>query len=599
MKKTITALSVISAMTLLSACGSDDDNKVEEPKFITATFIDSEVAGLEFRCGDDSGLTDANGEFTFIENSSCNFKLGGFDIGTTSQLTEADSIVTPYDIAETSEKGVKIASLLQTVNVNGDPDNGIDVTGFDGGVLPDNLLSLDDDEFIEQLEESTGLVAVSLDDAKEHLDNNVGQSKGYHSAAVQTIVDDVRAILPEIEKANYQSKLAEYHAILEKGDDSNNADIETLTALIAIAEVVNEPIVAERLDIEQTEFKYTEMLPKVIDSVINSAQANFIEEQQGTTDDIAALFYSMAERLVEASDKLAASFADENYVAMYDKSGSANITYNDAHSIRAAALVLASKLSTLSAYQYGSDEYVIPQQHQAKIDLIKTSYQDFEFNIEYIQMDMDTEYSLINISSNDFLNDETVGRLRAEPQYLALAKKALTDAAEIGLMLDLASMGLAPEEVEELEVYLQDLNTHLSAADGSADPLVVIDGDLTYTVNLQAFYSLETGIDRNDFTINAYQDCATGDQWSEVLSKVADDAICGTDDVLNSDGSLNYGKLTWLTWGQDDNGQSYELYIKGYSAYNDADFEESPTSTIDDVLMSCMRSDEVIDCREL
>ncbi|MFS1440119.1 hypothetical protein [Shewanella sp. 10N.286.48.A6] len=606
MKKTTIALSVLSAITFLSACSSDDDKKPEAPKSITATFIDSEVAGLAFTCGDDSGVTDTNGEFTFIENTACAFELGGFKIGTSATLTEADTVITPYDIAENADEGVRIASLLQTVNIKGDPENGIDVTGFDGGVLPTNLLSMDDDTFIAELEKSTDLVAVSIEDAKEHLDGNVGKSKGYHSEAVQAVVDDAISIAVEFEKANYQSKLAEYHAILDKGDDSNNADIETLKALIAIAEVVNDPLVAERLDIEQTEFNYTEMLPKVIDSVINSAKATFVEDIQGTTDDISAIFFSMAQRLVEASDKLGVSFVDENYVAMYQQDGSANITYNDAQSIRASALVLANGLSTFAAYQLGSDEYFLPQQDTFELDVIKrTSSYDSSgshyYQLEEIKMDIDTEYDSMSINSGLYLNDPSVGLLREDSQYFALAQKALTEAAEIGLTVDLEQLGLEADEAKELRLYLTDLNAHLSAEDGVATPLVIADGDLSYSLNLHAFYNMDTAIDRNDFSIHAYIVCDTkGNEWSEKLSKVVNYGLCGSEekDYLNN-GSLNYSYVTEFSSGIDDDGQRYSLYLKGYQSYADGDIEESSTSTIDDVLLSCKQSDEVIDCREL
>lgn len=87
----------------------------------------------------------------------------------------------------------------------------------------------DEAKFLSLLSDSTEIPnPVSFSDAKKHLDESIAINKGYHSQAVQDIVNDLReTIQPDIiETVNLESKLAEYHQWLDAGDDSNGSDIE-------------------------------------------------------------------------------------------------------------------------------------------------------------------------------------------------------------------------------------------------------------------------------------------------------------------------------------------------------------------------------------
>ncbi|MCP5077198.1 MAG: hypothetical protein GY951_03975, partial [Psychromonas sp.] len=347
----------------MTACGGGD----ETPKNITATFIDSAVAGLEYQCDVSTGTTNEDGEFTIVEGESCSFSINGFQIGTTDKITATNLIVTPYDTAENAAEAVKIASILQTIDADGDATNGINIIDFEIEIPSDIFETTDETEFIKTLAttlEISEADIITLAQAQDHLDENVTEKKGYHSIAVQEVIDDIIAISPTIETENYEEKLAEYKATLAAGDDSTNSDIEVLQSVIAITEVINKASILTRLDISvpNSPFSYTDMLPKLI-TFATQEQAdnilNFKDDITGSSDDVAALLYDYALTLVTLSDKLKASFADENYIAIYSKDGDLQLNYQDAQIARMAALSVANQLSLIAAYDIGSDEYFI------------------------------------------------------------------------------------------------------------------------------------------------------------------------------------------------------------------------------------------------
>ena len=95
MKKNILALSVVTALSslALAGCGGGGDGastnngnnsgnggNATKP-VLTATFIDSAVAGLNYKCGNYSALTNEQGQFLFNDGDTCTFKLGSIQLG--------------------------------------------------------------------------------------------------------------------------------------------------------------------------------------------------------------------------------------------------------------------------------------------------------------------------------------------------------------------------------------------------------------------------------------------------------------------------------------------------------------------------------------
>ena len=133
-------------LTLLVGCNKDDDSPTtapiqkEEPKkedppsppVLTGIFKDAEVQGLTFETATQNGITDANGEFFYLENEEVTFKIGNVILGT----VPGQDLVTPITIAQqtdddaaiSSPVAMNIAALLQTLDADQSHDNGIQIT---------------------------------------------------------------------------------------------------------------------------------------------------------------------------------------------------------------------------------------------------------------------------------------------------------------------------------------------------------------------------------------------------------------------------------------------------------------------------------------
>ncbi len=120
------------SMGLLTGCGSSSSSTTEEVGY-NGIFIDSAVAGISWSCGGVSGVTAADGGFGACPSgSSVSFSVGNIDLGTMEPT--ADYIFTPQDLVgvprgETDNADAnQIASLLLSLDSDGNPDNGVTIT---------------------------------------------------------------------------------------------------------------------------------------------------------------------------------------------------------------------------------------------------------------------------------------------------------------------------------------------------------------------------------------------------------------------------------------------------------------------------------------
>jgi len=118
------------AVPVFAACGggggggggSPPPPVVPPPVTATGVFIDSPVAGLGYRSGNaTASTTDAQGFFVYTVGETLSFSIGGVQLGT---LPDGQARVTPYDFGAAAEN---IARLLQTLDADGNPLNGIDL----------------------------------------------------------------------------------------------------------------------------------------------------------------------------------------------------------------------------------------------------------------------------------------------------------------------------------------------------------------------------------------------------------------------------------------------------------------------------------------
>ncbi len=127
-KKSIIAISVA---LILSGCGSNGDSD-EEIAAVTTTaigqFKDSNTAGVSYVSGDQSGITNTNGDFTYEVGKTVTFSIGGVTLG----ASNGKSVVTPVDLvsggSSTSIEVQNIARFLMMLDDDGNPGNGINIS---------------------------------------------------------------------------------------------------------------------------------------------------------------------------------------------------------------------------------------------------------------------------------------------------------------------------------------------------------------------------------------------------------------------------------------------------------------------------------------
>lgn len=94
----------------------------------TGVFLDSAVEGISYVSGSVSGITDANGTFTYEVGSVVRFMIGDVVIGEAL----GQSVITPIDLVSGSDAShptvLNIVCFLLTLDEDGDPDNGIQIS---------------------------------------------------------------------------------------------------------------------------------------------------------------------------------------------------------------------------------------------------------------------------------------------------------------------------------------------------------------------------------------------------------------------------------------------------------------------------------------
>jgi len=127
-----------AALGVALACGCGNDTEPAGPGRGGSTtnqgiFIDARCAGLDYvaaRGTDDEiiGVTDANGTFTYVPGENVVFLIGGLCLGE----APAAARMTPLQLIDTNDVThyavTNLARLLQTLDDDADPSNGIQVT---------------------------------------------------------------------------------------------------------------------------------------------------------------------------------------------------------------------------------------------------------------------------------------------------------------------------------------------------------------------------------------------------------------------------------------------------------------------------------------
>ncbi|HHQ4913976.1 hypothetical protein K3H50_09325 [Aeromonas veronii] len=627
MKKNILALSVVTALSslALAGCGGGGDGastnngnnsgnggNATKPA-LTATFIDSAVAGLNYTCGNYSDVTNSQGQFLFNDGDTCTFKLGSIPLGET-QVKKGQTLVTPYTIAEKGDKdrAIRIAALLQTMDGDTTPET-ITLKSADVVKLGNTIKFDSDDVFNASLNEALKQAqidkkVVDTKAAEAHMNASLAVING-QSVAVNEVLTDLLT-LTDLKTLHVEDKLKEYKTTLEdETTETGETDRQIVLAMLAMLEVTNDPIVAERLGFTSSEMgvNYSTNLAKVIDVIIHTpySASVILKGDKGYTRDVAKLMGTYADSM----DKVAATLADiqdPDYSTTYGDNDAITLNFDSAKALRASAMAMASALNIAASYQYGPDKAYSVQEEEVTLPrmLITYSWDGQQQNTIYGEnaSTFKTQFSPVDIEPDSLMSHPDFFRLTDNAKmHLGKAKAQLKQAVDIALTIDQSKLdnSLTKEDIAANTKLLTQLANNFLGKESTVEwtnrkikyvntgmgwePKEV---GVKFNINVIPFF--DEMLDRSDLTIKVSGNCAVGIRDAE-LSKAMGEPMCliSSDEFKALHAQNDYGTLKYIGWMQEDQYSHTSIYAKGVSYDWSTQITPLTGSTFDKVFVSC------------
>ncbi|MFQ2715348.1 hypothetical protein ACK3YJ_10740 [Aeromonas caviae] len=625
------AVACVLSGVMLTACGGGGDDNgggsnggnngggtdTGSKPLHTAVFLDSVVGGLDYRCNDYTGVTNAKGEFLFDDGDTCEFALGNQRLGAVT-LKAGNSLVTPYTLAgDDKEKAIRIAALLQTLDSDSNPENGI--TLDKAQVVQLGIVELgSDDAFNTSLVEAlktAGLTkaVVSLAAAKAHLSATLAGVNG-RSVAVDKVLSDLQG-LTDLKNLDVESKFKEYKETLQaETGESGKADRQIVLAMLTMLEVTNNPVVAERLAFTSSAIGsgYSTSLAKVMDVIIHTpgTASVALKGGKGYTRDVAKLMGAYADSLENVAAALA-DIQDPDYSATYGDDDTVTLNLDGAKALRASAMAMASALNIAASYQYGPDSAYVTQQEEVTLPRMHikdtwgmqptTTYEESSstFETQFSQQEIEPD-ALVAHADFFRLTDDAKARL-------AKAKSQLKDAVSLALTIDQSKLdeSLTQDEIEANAATLKELANHFAGTVPtiqweSIETRYVNTGmgwqpqevGVKYNINVLPFF--DEMLDRSDMTIKVTGGCdgAVGARDAE-LSKAMGEPMCLiTSDEFKALAQSDRGALKYIGWMQEDQESHTAIYAKGVGYDWSTQMTPVAGSTFDKVFVSCTDLDD-------
>lgn len=164
------------APLILAGCGSDSDNHggPSSPDTQTGTFIDSPVAGIDY-VGTETvaGITDQAGQFHYQSGEQITFSIGELKLGS----AEGAPQLTPLNITEdaTSAEDERVSNkliLLQSLDQDGDLNNGIQITDMIRSQVSDNAEIINFNQSPDQFREALQSILTDLENNQAFSDTD-------------------------------------------------------------------------------------------------------------------------------------------------------------------------------------------------------------------------------------------------------------------------------------------------------------------------------------------------------------------------------------------------------------------------------------------
>ncbi|UGA57148.1 adhesin [Vibrio sp. VB16] len=200
MKTLFLALTLAS---ILVGCGGSDDNSDNNDSgsstTLTGVFVDSPVGGISYRTETKAGTTNELGEYDYVDGETVTFFINDLEF----PPVLASGIITPMDMSDEPTTQTNILQLLQTLDKDGNPENGITIDDAATAAFADasglDITSTSFDTDVAGKLSGLGLTIVSKEDAQDHFKSTLlGSwvlSEGDNKRNVLTFLDKNRYII--------------------------------------------------------------------------------------------------------------------------------------------------------------------------------------------------------------------------------------------------------------------------------------------------------------------------------------------------------------------------------------------------------------------
>lgn len=167
---------------------------------LTGIFVDSAVEGVSYSTATQSGTTNSAGEFTYLEGEQVTFSIGATEMPAAVAAPQVSPVEMAVGSSNPADTTTNIARLLQSLDVDGNPDNGITISPDAAANAAFINFDVSTDQFandpaVINLVANSGSVnseLISAEDANQHLNSTLGIDDSDNSQSSDGIVLDLR-----------------------------------------------------------------------------------------------------------------------------------------------------------------------------------------------------------------------------------------------------------------------------------------------------------------------------------------------------------------------------------------------------------------------
>lgn len=278
---------------------NDSDSEIS---VLSGVFVDSPVEGASYTTQTQSGITTAAGQFSYLSGEQVTFSIGATQLPAVAAATQ----VTPIDISASSDNPTamttNIARLLQSLDLDGNPDNGITIptTAAESSASLNFDVSTNDfanDAAVINLVANSGSVTtalISADAANAHLNTTLGVTTDPNNSDIAFNIDELVAGSPWYAIRVYEGRqeCGNSYSFASDGSLSAGSNSETITGTYTLSDTGSLGLDTVQFGIETRQLNSLSQTEWTSNSINNSG-GEYLERAFSSRDSALALASSL------------------------------------------------------------------------------------------------------------------------------------------------------------------------------------------------------------------------------------------------------------------------------------------------------------------